>query len=288
MGVTDKPESPSSASPTPGDTAAQGGGESRLSRWSREYRDNDAIWMGYHLLERSADRLRAKPLQRFFWRRTKARELARGLPGTNTPEQNRAVWDNYDWSEQGEEWSESPEWQEALIEHLLLPKIGDDNPSTLEIGPGAGRWTVVLAERSRQLVVVDVSQRALDLTREKLGPRDDVSYVLTEGNELPGVADDSVEFVWSFDVFVHIAPDDQANYLREFARVMKPGARGVIHHAGKGAVHPDSWRSSQTAEQFAKMLADNGLKLVDQIDGWGPDGAYKVPTIGDVVSIFER
>jgi hypothetical protein len=36
------------------------------------------------------------------------------------------------------------------------------------------------------------------------------------------------------------------------------------------------------------MLGDNGFKLVDQIDSWGPDGAYKVPTVGDVVTIFER
>jgi ubiquinone/menaquinone biosynthesis C-methylase UbiE len=244
--------------------------------------------MGYHLMERLTDRVGIGPLQRFFWRRATARELARGLPGTNTPEQNRAVWDSYDWNHQGEEWSESPEWQQGLIEHLLLPMIGDGRPVTLEIGPGAGRWSVVLAQKSRQLVVVDVSQRALDLTKEKFGPLEHVSYVLTEGNQLPGVDDDSIEFVWSFDVFVHVAARDQAEYLSELARAMKPGARGVIHHAGKGAVHPDSWRSGVTAELFASMLADNGLKLVDQIDSWGPDGTYKVPTIGDVVTIFER
>ena len=38
---------------------------------------------------------------------------------------------------------------------------------------------------------------------------------------------------------------------------------------------------------FASVLADNGLKLADQIDSWA-NGAYKVPTISDVVTIFER
>ena len=37
-------------------------------------------------------------------------------------------------------------------------------------------------------------------------------------------------------------------------------------YAGKGAVHPNAWRSGVTAELFASMLADNGVKLVDQID----------------------
>ena len=37
-----------------------------------------------------------------------------------------------------------------------------------------------------------------------------IQYVLSSGSDLPGVEDGSIEAVWSFDVFVHVAPSEQA------------------------------------------------------------------------------
>ena len=94
-----------------------------------------------------------------------------------------------------------------------------------------GDWSVVLAPRADRLVLVDVAQRVLDLSRERLGPLDTVSYVLSSGADLPGVEDGSVDAVWSFDVFVHVAPLDQVGYLGEIARVLRPSGVAAIHHA---------------------------------------------------------
>jgi len=47
---------------------------------------------------------------------------------------------------------------------------------------------------------------------------DNVEYVLSSGNDLPGIPDSSIEAIWSFDVFVHVAPVAQAAYLAEVAR----------------------------------------------------------------------
>ena len=58
--------------------------------------------------------------------------------------------------------------------------------------------------------------------------------MLVDSPSLADVAPNSVDFVWSFDAFMHIAAADTASYLREFARVMRPGAVGVIHHPRQG------------------------------------------------------
>lgn len=52
---------------------------------------------------------------------------------------NRRQWSSYDWSRRGEEWNVSPEWKQALIDDVLARWI-PVGATTLEIGPGAGRW----------------------------------------------------------------------------------------------------------------------------------------------------
>jgi 2-polyprenyl-3-methyl-5-hydroxy-6-metoxy-1,4-benzoquinol methylase len=122
---------------------------------------------------------------------------------------HRRYWSAYDWSGLGEEWTASPEWKQGLIEDVIARWIPEARV-VLEIGPGAGRWSEVLAARASRLVLADVSERPLELCRERLGGDTRIQYVLCTGSDLPGVGDGSIEAVWSFDVFVHVAPDDQA------------------------------------------------------------------------------
>ena len=246
------------------------------------FRENDATWLALHVLDRGAGRV-----SKFFGGKAAAREVAKGLPGTNTRSANRTIWNEYDWSEAGEEWSPSPEWQASVVEYLLKPNV-PEHATALEIGPGAGRWTGPLIERTEHLTVVDVSDEAIKLCRDKFGNEAGIDFLVNDGASLPGVEAASLDFVWSFDVFVHIAPADQAKYHAEFARVMKPGARCLIHHGGSGGGRPKAWRSSMTAERFVESVEKNGFKVIEQFDRWGPAGEFAVPTEGDVVTVFER
>ena len=45
------------------------------------------------------------------------------------------------------------------------------------------------------------------------------------GSDLSGVGDGSIDAMWSFDVFVHVSPRDQAAYLQEIARGWRPVAQ---------------------------------------------------------------
>ena len=53
--------------------------------------------------------------------------------------------------------------------------------------------------------------------------------------DLNGVPSEVVDFVWSYDVFVHLDPECVQGYLREIYRVLKSGGVAVIHHPGQ---HP--------------------------------------------------
>ena len=208
----------------------------------------------------------------------------------NSTTENRRRWNEWDWSQQGEEWNESEEWKDALIEDVMLPLVPPGG-TVLEIGPGGGRWSVVLAPRAERLIVVDVAQKPLELIAERLAGADNVECVLSDGASLPGVADGSVDAVWSFDVFVHIRPRDQAAYLAEVARVLRPGGIAAIHHAdgrNRGrAASREGWRAPMTAALFAALARERGLEVEREIREWS-GGRHTLGAFHDVITVLRR
>jgi SAM-dependent methyltransferase len=224
-------------------------------------------------------------------------EGARGVFGPahrswrdNSAAENRRRWEQWDWSMLGEEWTASEPWKQAMIDEVLLPTIPEGG-TVLEIGPGGGRWSVVLQPRADRLILVDVAQRPLDLVAERLTEADNVDYVLTSGSALAGVGDASVDAVWSFDVFVHVAPADQAGYLAEIARVLRAGGVAAIHHAdGRNrGVAPSrhGWRAPMTAELFAAFARERGLDVERTIRSWG-GGEDALGGYHDVITVLRR
>ncbi|HST56223.1 MAG TPA: methyltransferase domain-containing protein [Solirubrobacteraceae bacterium] len=209
----------------------------------------------------------------------------------NSPLDNRRQWTGYDWSGRGEEWNASVEWKQALIEDVLDRWI-PAGAVVLEIGPGAGRWSQALAIRGSHLVLVDVSERPLELCRERFSGDTRIQYVLSSGNDLPGVEDGSIDAVWSFDVFVHVAPRDQAAYLEEIARVLAPGGVAVVHHSdGRNRGQLPSrrgWRSPMSRELFAAIAVERGLLVECQLDSWGPGGRYDLSGYADAITVCRR
>jgi SAM-dependent methyltransferase len=131
-----------------------------------------------------------RPVRRAQWaiedRRLTA-EQRRGVLGPahsrwrgNSSIDNRERWSGYDWGGRGEEWNASPEWKQSLIDDVLARWI-PSGAAVLEIGPGAGRWSEVLAERALRLVLVDVSERPLELCRERFNDDPHIQYVLSSG-----------------------------------------------------------------------------------------------------------
>jgi cyclopropane fatty-acyl-phospholipid synthase-like methyltransferase len=244
-------------------------------------RANGILWSAYFLVNRATAAVAAAAD-----RRMQSREQRHQLPGINSVLRNRDVWNTADWSHKGEKWTPSEEWKDALVTDVMLPHLAPGG-TVLEIGPGAGRWSSFLQRQAQQLILVDISERCLRLCREQFAECSNVSYLLVDSPSLPGLNNESVDFVWSFDVFVHIAPGDTASYLRELARVMRQGAVGVVHHPGQGRSH-GGYRSAVTAESFAAMVKDAGLHFVQQFDAWGDRQQFDVRRHRDAITVFER
>jgi SAM-dependent methyltransferase len=243
---------------------------------------NGPRWLAYYLVDRVAAKTHG-----VAYRKRANLELRRGLPGENTVRHMQRQWEIWDWSEGGEEWTVSPEWRQSVIDNLMLANALDPPMVAVEIGPGAGRWTEPLQSISERLILFDITERTLELCQQRFAACSNIEYRLTNGSSLEGVSDESVDFIWSFDAFVHIAPADQEGYVRDFARVMKPGARAVIHHSGEGGRH-ERWRSSMTAEGFVSLLQRHGLEPIEQMTHWGPRKEFTTPELGDVVTVFRR
>lgn len=210
----------------------------------------------------------------------------------HTAEENRALWDRWDWSQRGEEWTEHArdnkgldpqEWKQALIDRMMRKYI-EPGWMVLEIGPGGGRWSAVLAPLCERLILADITEQCLAICRERFADRTNVEYHLITDGTLGFVPDRSLDAVWSYDVFVHINPTDIERYLAELSRILKRGGVAVVHHAGEYASEKaatEGFRSHMDATFFAHLAAKYGLSIVEQ--------DHTLPHMpGDVISVIRK
>jgi ubiquinone/menaquinone biosynthesis C-methylase UbiE len=115
-------------------------------------------------------------------------------------------------------------WWARTVERELLPwglaevDLGDD---VLEIGPGFGATTSVLARRSGSLTVVELSESYCERLRRKLD--DDVEIVRADATAMP-FADGRFSGVVCFTMLHHVpSPELQNRLLAEVSRVLRAG-----------------------------------------------------------------
>jgi len=212
-------------------------------------------------------------------------KLERQLPGTSGLKANKEIWENWNWDGGGEEWTPSPEWKESLINNILRQYIRPGG-HVLEIGPGAGRWTGVLVEMADTFTAVDIAESCIRICRQQYGDKSGTTFLVGNGQDLAGIADASIDSIWSFDVFVHINAGETARYVKEFKRVMRSGSVGVVHHGRDGGLS-GGWRSNLTSAAFRALLQDAGFKVLREFETWQDAGKeYPVGLYHDEVTVF--
>lgn len=221
----------------------------------------------------------------FFLRLAKLRSK-RNLPGLNSVALNKVIWESWDWSDQGDEWTVSEAWKAALIEKVLSPHL-NSRISALEIGPGAGRWTEHIAPNVGDFTGVDISADCVAICKDRFKDVSTARFFETTGTDLSMVSDNSIDFTWSFDVFVHINAIDVSAYLAELARVSKDGAHLVLHH-GAIAGEQGGWRSNLTGQAFDLIAEESGFDLVEAVNSWASDTGVHELSYGDRISVLRK
>jgi ubiquinone/menaquinone biosynthesis C-methylase UbiE len=239
----------------------------------------------------------------------------------NSIENNRKVWDiEYSWPNDGDEWDgqaarcDQPydAWKESLIGTFISPSV---TPATtvLEIGAGHGRWSKEIADRCERLILIDLSPNCIAFCRRLFLDKENVTCLVNNGRTLEGVPDDCIDFVWSYDSFVHMTPDVIESYLAEIQRVLRQNGQAIIHHAGRrhlflwlrflrkfGRIgsgvyklltmgqfgNKDGWRSDVSGHLFRKLAMRHGLVVKDQLTHWGKNQEYGVPRFHDAISLL--
>jgi len=242
------------------------------------------------------------------------------LPPRNTIAENKRIWDyDYDWSEDGDEWSgqaryagvDYSDWKRSLVEALIEPYArGAD---VLEIGCGHGRWSGEILAFCRTLTLSDLGESCIESCRRRFAEANNVRYEVSDGVTLPADLDESIDFVWSFDAFVHMDQSVIAAYMREIGRVLRPGGRAVIHHGNRRHAtlrlawlerfgnpgrlayrgismgldeRHDGWRANVSARQVAEAAEAARLVVERQMNEWG-DG-FGVPRFRDRITVVRK
>ncbi len=233
---------------------------------------------------------------------------------------NRKWGSGYDWPSHGDEWSGQAEycgqpyeaWKASVVEHFIHPNLPRGG-SALEIACGHGRWSEILIERAERVVLVDLNPECVEHCRERFAPYEGVEYLVNDGATIPVEEPASLDFIWSYDAFVHMEADVIGTYLKEIARLLRPAGRAVIHHAGRRHSmlplsflarygRPGKWlyrllsmkrdtaggsdgdRGMISARVVRRLAEDAGLTVLFQKDAWGGDGEFDCRRFNDVIT----
>jgi SAM-dependent methyltransferase len=174
--------------------------------------------------------------------RWKADEFA-VLPG-NRVEHLGDEWTAEDTSAEGTTYGLNEatikEFAKCLSEQVLDRYLPSHSKEGLEIGPGGGRLTQLLLPRTEMLHAADPSEGMIKRLRGRFADHPALKTYVTDGMTVPPLAHNSLDFVASFDVFVHFEPRLVYWYLRQIARLLKPGGIGLIHYAS--VITPIGWK----------------------------------------------
>ena len=212
-------------------------------------------------------------------------------------EQNLRAWEDYNWPQDGDEWSLSwggpePQWFGSIYPriHTFLPAR-----TILEIAPGFGRWTQFLKNYCGRLIVVDLTPACIEACRKKFEAELHITYHINDGKSLEMIPDESLDFVFSFDSLVHAEADIIETYLVQLARKLKNNGVGFIHHSNIGmfvnartnelAFENRHWRAeSMTSELFEEFCDKANLKCMSQETiNWGEHDEHRLT---DCISLF--
>lgn len=151
----------------------------------------------------------------------------------------------------------------TVRDNWLLPYVHPDR-TAVEIGPGGGRWTRYMLGFGR-LICVDYHQELLDvLARNFKAPH--LRLVKNSGMDFPGVEPTSVDFVFSFGVFVHLDKPIRDGYLANIRAALRPGGCAVIQYSDKTKplARDNKGFADNDPERMRRDVLDAGFEILEE------------------------
>lgn len=160
-------------------------------------------------------------------------------------------------------------WNKDSVFYNHFQQLNID--SVLEIACGTGRHSLQVADKVRQLYLLDSSAGALEIARNKFSAYSNVTYLHnSEGLGIPRemLPDESLTAVFSYDAMVHFEQECVEAYINDSFRVLKPGGMALLHHSnydknpkGNFSSNP-GWRNFMSWQLFQQMAAAAGFHIL--------------------------
>src|SRR5262249_17276676 len=118
-----------------------------------------------------------------------------------------------------------------VVEELAGPYLGR-SVDVLELGCGGGKYSMRLAPRSRSLTCTDISAEMIAQTRATLMTNsldENAEYRQLNGIDFEGIPSNSIDFVFSYDVQLHLQPQNVFSYLLDARRILRAGGIFMLH-----------------------------------------------------------
>lgn len=169
------------------------------------------------------------------------------------------------WSDHWDEKSffDSGEQDYARFIAPAFEKFGFDptGKAVVELGCGAGRMTRSFARCFQTVYAVDVSAEMQSRAQNYLQGFPNIEWVLTNGETLSGIANSSVDFVFSYLVLQHLPTKELVlASVREMIRILRPGGVFLFQYNGSG--QPNMNWKGRALSRVLDTLASAGLRPV--------------------------
>ena len=162
----------------------------------------------------------------------------------NTLQQNiQKEWENkpmtYDWNKTNQYTEGTKEWFEEIDKRFfnevssffaqnknekqfsgLIPYEKIKGKNVLEIGCGSGAHSRLIVEAGANLTAIDLTEKAIELTRKRLGLYGCEAVVKQMDAEHMDFPDNTFDFIWSWGVIHHSSNTEKI--ISEIYRVLKP------------------------------------------------------------------
>jgi hypothetical protein len=165
----------------------------------------------------------------------------------------------------GLEWGD-PDIVEPLKfvrDRFVLPYVNAQHRA-VEVGPGGGRWTRYLLG-FKQVYVIDYHSELLQEVQKHFR-RPNVTFIQNNGSDFPGIREHSIDYLFSFGVFVHLESDLIESYLNNMQSVLKPGANAILQYSDKTKImaQNNTGFANNTPEKMRAMVSSAGYRILEE------------------------
>jgi ubiquinone/menaquinone biosynthesis C-methylase UbiE len=152
----------------------------------------------------------------------------------------------------------------------------------LDYGCGVGRLSRALSASFKRVVGVDISEAMLTEARSANAKFDNIQFIHNSGDTLPGIDNDSIDFIYSNIVLQHSPRANQRLVIKEFCRALRPGGALVFQ--------TPSHQNLMTIKGLLHFLLGNRILNLARTIKYGKTRVMEMHTFGknDVLELLRK